>query len=251
VIRRRLAPRLRTAVRGAHHDDPAPRTPDARLTPEITRLVRSVAGLPRFALRGRRSAARGRGPVMVLLGYMTSDRATLRVRRFLAAQGVDVIGWGLGLNRGDVQKSIPPLLDRMARHAAGRPIKLVGWSQGGIMARETAREAHRSGRFAVEHIVTMGTPVIGGPRYTATAERYARAGFDLDRIERLIAERNAEPLGASVTAIYTRSDQIVHWRACFDPNPANAVEYVEVNTGHFGLGFDGETLAIIADRLAR
>ena len=246
-----LRHRLRTAVRGTHHDDAYPRTPDARMTPEITRLARSVAGLPRFAARGRRGVPRGAGPVMVIPGYMTSDRSTLVVRRFLAAQGFEVRGWGLGLNRGNVERVIPPLIEKVIAHAAGRPIQLVGWSQGGIIAREMTREAHGEGRLRVEHIVTMGTPVIGGPKYTATAERYAQAGYDLDAIEQLIASRNAEPLGVPVTAIYTRSDQIVHWRACLDPNPDNEVEYVEVGTGHFGLGFDAETLAIVADRLAR
>lgn len=232
-------------------DDPAPRAPDARLAPEVARLVRSVSALPRFALGERRTLPRGSGPVMVIPGFMTSDRSTVVVRRFLSGLGYDVCGWGLGLNRGAVEKIMPDLLVRAERHAAGRALKLVGWSHGGVVAREATREMARAGRVTVARIVTMGTPVIGGPKYTATADRYAAAGHDLDALERFVAERNAEPIAAPVTAIYTRRDQIVHWRACLDPNPANAVEHVEVETGHFGLGFDPTTLGIIADRLAR
>lgn len=229
-------------------DDPLG-PPSARPGPELTRLARSLAGLPRLALT-RRRLPRGSGPVMVIPGFMTSDRSTLLLRRFLSGLGHQVRGWGLGLNRGDIEKLLPKVLDRAARHAAGRPLKLVGWSLGGVIAREVARELARSGAAEVEHIVTMGTPVIGGPKYTATAQRYAARGYDLDDIERRVAERNAEPITAPITAIYTRSDQIVHWRACLDPNPRNRVEHVEVRTGHFGLGYDRATFHIVAERLA-
>lgn len=224
--------------------------PEARPGPEVARLARSLAGLPRFALRGRRRLPRGSGPVLVIPGFMTSDRSTLVLRRLLTGLGYAVRGWGLGLNRGNLEKLLPRVLDAATAHAAGRPLKLVGWSLGGVIAREAARELERGRTTPVAHIVTMGTPVVGGPKYTATADRYAARGYDLDDIERQVAARNAEPIAAPITAIYTRRDQIVHWRACLDPNPRNAVEHVEVQTGHFGLGFDPETLRVVAERLA-
>jgi len=250
VIRRLLQRRTRPRDDGPS-DDGRPGAPGRRVAPEVTRLVRSVAGLPRFAVGQRRRLPRGSGPVMVIPGFMTTDRSTLVLRRFLGGLGYDVCGWGLGINKGLVDKIVPTLLDRAEAHAGGRPLKLVGWSHGGVIARELTRAFAQTGRGEVVRIVTLGTPVIGGPKYTAAAPRYAKAGYDLDALERLIAERNARPLGVPVSAIYTRSDQIVHWRACLDPNPANAVEHIEVRTGHVGLGFDPTTFGVVADRLAR
>jgi len=222
--------------------DPAP----GRALPELTGLARSIVGLPRLAVR-RRTLPAGRGPLMVIPGFMTSDRSTILVRRFLADRGYDVIGWGLGLNRGNVAKLLPRVIERAERHADGRSLQLVGWSLGGVLAREVARA--RPG--LVKSIVTMGTPVVGGPKYTAAAQRYARKGHDLDAIEREIAERNARPLDVPITAIYSRRDQVVSWQACLDPNPHNRVDHIEVSTGHIGMGFDTRTLRTVAEVLAR
>ena len=54
-----------------------------------------------------------------------------------------------------------------------------------------------------------------------------------------------------VTAIYSKNDGVVAWRACFDPNPANVVEYVEVDTGHAEMGFSADVYRILASELAR
>lgn len=220
--------------------------PGAKPLPEVIGLARSLVGLPRFAIGGRRALPRGEGPVLVIPGFMTSDRSTLVLRRFLAGLGYEVGGWRLGLNRGDLRRLMPRVAERAERHAAGRPLKLVGWSLGGVIARELARTRPA----LVDRIVTMGTPVVGGPKYTATAARFAAMGHDLDAIERQVAERNREPVPAPITAIYTRRDQIVAWRACLDDNPDNRVEHVEVRTSHFGLGFDPPTLQIVARVLA-
>jgi hypothetical protein len=96
----------------------------------------------------------------------------------------------------------------------------------------------------------MGTPVIGGPKYTAAAERFSRGGaVDLDAIERRVAERNAEPLGVPITALYSRRDGIVSWQACIDPNPENATEHVELDLAHSELGFSPRSLRVIAHKL--
>lgn len=215
--------------------------PRGRTLPEVAGLARSVARLP--ALR-RAALPRGDGgAVLVLPGFLTSDRSTLVLRRFLGRLGWRAQGWGLGINRGQVEALMPRVIARA--EAIGGPLKVVGWSLGGVLARELARA--RPG--LVEQIVTMGTPVVGGPKYTFTARHYARRGVDLDAIEARIAVRNAEPIATPITAIYTRADEIVAWRACLDPNPANDVRYVEVATSHIGLGFDPVTLGIVARAL--
>ena len=95
---------------------------------------------------------------------------------------------------------------------------LVGWSLGGFIAREYAREHPQH----VRQVITLGSPVIGGPRYTATARWYASQGFDLDELEQAVAARYANPLTVPITAIYSRRDGVVAWRNTRGVADANA-----------------------------
>ena len=96
----------------------------------------------------------------------------------------------------------------------------------------------------------MGTPIVGGPKYTRVGEGYRRRGVDLDAIEAQVRARYAVPLRVPVTAIYSRGDGIVAWRACIDHFSPD-VEHVEVGTTHLGLGFSADVYRVIAERLAR
>lgn len=126
----------------------------------------------------------------------------------------------------------------------GQSVRLVGWSLGGNLAREVARERPD----IVDQVITLGTPAVGGPKYTAVAEQYRRRGYDLDTIEAEVANRERTPIRVPVTAIYSRSDAIVTWQACLD-RISPSVEHVEVATTHLGLGLSPEVYRIIADRL--
>jgi pimeloyl-ACP methyl ester carboxylesterase len=142
---------------------------------------------------------------------------------------------------------IPQVVERLERMAAchERPVALVGWSLGGYLAREAARERPD----LVSQIVTLGSPVVGGPKYTAAHAHYVRNGHDLDEIEAKVAARNQVPLAVPVTAVYSRRDGVVAWQACIDTvNPVT--EHVEVAVTHLGLGFSPDVFALIADRLA-
>jgi len=114
-----------------------------------------------------------------------------------------------------------------------------------VLARETARERPE----LVERVITFGTPVVGGPKYTAVADAYRRQGHDLDAIEVAAAARDRVPLRVPVTAIYSRADGIVAWEACIDPTNRD-VEHIEVGGAHVGLGFNPDVYRIVAERLA-
>jgi pimeloyl-ACP methyl ester carboxylesterase len=124
-------------------------------------------------------------------------------------------------------------------------VHLIGWSFGGYLARELARER----ADLIGHVVTLGTPVIGGPKYTVFAKRFQNRGIDLEAMAAAIELRNKTSMCTPVIAIYSRRDGIVAWRACIDSNGTN-VEHIEVRTTHFGFGFSPDVYKIIAQRLA-
>ncbi len=191
---------------------------------------------------------RGNGhPVLVLPGFGAGDLSTSPLRRYLRSLGHDARGWGLGQNTGDVVRSTQVMIDRVTRIAVerGEAIPLVGWSLGGVIAREVARERPD----VVSRVITFGSPVVGGPKYTSVSEVYRARGVDVDAIEVEVERRRATHISVPVTAIYARADGIVSWRACIDHvNPG--VEHVEVRSTHLGMGLHHEVYAIIANRLA-
>lgn len=217
----------------------------------VLRETRSLRELPRLAWRlpDLTSQPRGDGePVLVFPGYGTGDVSTTLLRSYLRWLGYRVGGWSLGVNRGNVPALVPQVTDLTQRLAdeTGRAVRLVGWSLGGVLAREVARERPAS----VERVVTLGSPVVGGPKYTAVAGLYVRRGYDLDAIEAQVAERNRIPIRVPITAIYSRSDAVVAWEACLD-RVSPDVEHCEVETTHLGLGFSPDVYRIVALRLSK
>lgn len=195
------------------------------------------------------AAPRGDGrPVMLLPGYGTDEASMRPLGKFLRYLGYDVYDWGLGRNRGNVEDYIQRVGNRVQQirnDCDGRQITLIGWSLGGVVARETARLFEPG----VREVITMGTPIIGGPKYTATASSFAKqANIDLDAFELEVHERNLKGINQPVTAIYSKSDGVVGWRACVDVYNEQT-RNIRVNSSHFGLGVNGRVWRLIADTL--
>ena len=221
--------------------------------PPLSGLIRETRGLlelPRLMLRFRDLARQPRGhgqPVLLLPGYGAGDGSTAILKIYLRLLGYRVRGWGLGRNSGDVPDLMPRILKRVISFArrTQQEVRLIGWSLGGYLAREAARERPD----LVHRVITLGTPVVGGPKYTVVARRFHRRGIDIAAIEAEIELRNQISLRTPVTAIYSRADAVVAWEACIDHNGTD-VEHVEVRTTHIGFGFSAEVYKIIAQRLA-
>jgi pimeloyl-ACP methyl ester carboxylesterase len=204
----------------------------------------------RFAVNSWRVIRQPRGdgrPVFVLPGFGGGDASTGPLRSYLRGLGYDARGWGLGRNDGDVERLVRSVLPKVERSADrhGGPVPLIGWSLGGVISREVARERPD----IVEQVITFGSPVVGGPKYTRVADTYRQRGADLDAIEAMIAERDDRRITVPITAIYTRTDGVVSWRACIDRTSPD-VEHVEVRTTHLGLGFHHRVFTEVATRLA-
>ena len=196
-------------------------------------------------------APRGDGrPVMLLPGYGANESSMRPLGRYLAYLGYDVYDWGLGRNLGHVNQytqSIGGRVSELHDELNEATVTLIGWSLGGVIARETARLFEPY----VREVITLGTPIIGGPKYTAVAERFAGDGkLDLDEFEKEVHARNSIGIRQPITSIYSKLDGVVGWRASIDSYNAHA-RNIEVYSSHFGIGAHGKVWRLIADTLAR
>ena len=206
----------------------------------------------RLALNGLQLARQPRGDgrvVFVLPGLGGNDASTVPIRGYLRGIGYDARGWGLGINTGDIRSFVVAMIRQLEPLVAerGAPLPLVGWSLGGVVSREVARE--RPG--LVEQVITFGSPIRGGPKYTRVGAAYEARGIDVDEIARMIDQRNAtRPIRVPVTAMYTKGDGVVSWESCIDHVTPNA-RNIEVHTTHLGLGLHHRVYVEVARALAR
>ncbi len=196
-------------------------------------------------------APRGDGrPVVLAPGYGAGDASMYPLFRYLKWLGYDMHHWGLGRNRGKVEKYVYELMERvrnLQEQRDGEKATLIGWSLGGVVMREIAREAPE----LVREVITMGTPVVGGPKYTRIGEQFAkRENLDLDKFEMEVHERNLRGIRCPITSIYSKTDGVVSWRAALDRYNPQA-RNIRVPGSHLGLGFNPIVWRIVAKTLAR
>jgi hypothetical protein len=195
------------------------------------------------------AAPRGDGRKVVLIPGFTAPEFSMRpLALYLRYLGYEASTWGLGVNGGEVDH-LTGVFGRGVQDIAKRddePVTLIGWSLGGVIARETARLFSPS----VREVITMGTPLIGGPKYTSIGAIYARReGLDMDAFEREVHERNSIGLSQPLTVIYSKSDGIVGWQAARDVYNDQARNIV-VRSTHFGMGASPVVWKIVANTLA-
>lgn len=191
-------------------------------------------------------------PVLVLPGFATSDSSTVLLRNFLSSKGYDVQPWGLGQNFdhrtvGYNGERVAHQLDRILTRT-GRKASLIGWSLGGVIAREAARRDPH----AVRQVITLGSPFGGNPHATNVKLIYELLSGNQVGSEHL-DERyrtGSLPLDVPSTAVYSKTDGIAAWENCI-AQPHEMTENVEVHSSHFGLVVHPAVYHLIADRLAQ
>lgn len=195
-------------------------------------------------------ARRGDGHgVLVLPGLLGDDLSTLLMRRILKRLGYDVHGWGLGRNVGPTHKIVegmPRKLDEIADRTGGT-VSVIGWSLGGIFARELARRRPET----VRDVITLASPFAMGDgdksRADSAFQLHARRHVPADPVARA---QLREPIDIPSTAIYSKTDGIVDWRACVETAGLDH-ENIAVRASHLGIGVSPAALWVVADRLAQ
>jgi len=226
-------------------DRPIRRPPFGFLLLEGRALIEFASLLAAYPLLRR--APRGDGhPVLVIPGFMASDLSTRALRGFLRRCGYMVHGWDLGRNTGPGPDKVGAMVARLhdLHQRDGRHVSLVGWSLGGVYARELARGFPSE----VRQVITLASPFRDLDATNVPAFLRARRGSHPRELE--FRARLRQPLPVPLTAIYSRTDGIAAWRSCVaEPGPRS--ENIEVQSSHLGIGLHPVVLLTIADRLAQ
>jgi pimeloyl-ACP methyl ester carboxylesterase len=213
--------------------------------------IRALLDLARLQLE-HHDAASGDGHAVVLFPGLGTDRVSMRpLARHCEQLGYATLDWGRGFNagpQGDAARWLDDLVDdvdAMTRaHRAG--ITLIGWSLGGLYAREIAKAipAH------VRQVITLGTPTANIGDATHASWLFKLLSGTSPDVSSAYARRLRALPPVPTTSIYSRSDGIVAWRACRIPRAPHA-QNIEVRSSHLGLVWNAQVMRIVADRLAQ
>jgi pimeloyl-ACP methyl ester carboxylesterase len=187
-------------------------------------------------------------PVLVFPGLSAPDLTTLPLRTFLRSRGYAPYEWEQGFNLGPREGVLEKCRERadMLAQKHGEAVSLVGWSLGGLYAREIAKELPKQTRC----VITLGTPFSGHPRANNAWRLYELlSGHRIDEAGPLI-DQVRQPPPVPTTSVYSRTDGIVSWR-CSLNEPSALTENIGLHASHFGLGMNPLALYVVADRLAQ
>jgi pimeloyl-ACP methyl ester carboxylesterase len=186
-------------------------------------------------------------PVVVFPGLGAADFTTQPLRNFLRSRGYTPYAWEQGFNFGPRQGVLEAcralVADVFERHR--EKVSLIGWSLGGLYAREIAKEQPDAARC----VITLGTPFAGHPRATNAWRFYEMVSGQSTHDPTLMAQIR-QPPACPTTSIYSKSDGVVAW-PCSINEEAPHTENIEVHASHIGMGVNPLALYAVADRLAQ
>ncbi len=187
-------------------------------------------------------------PVLVIPGFMASDFSAAPLRKFIGEQGYTPYAWDLGRNYGNISE-LNILLGRIEKLYAKHQtrVSLIGWSLGGVYARQLAKE----NPDLIRQVITLASPFADIERPNNATWLYK---FINDR--RPIAPSDQKwlldlpgPAPVPSTALYSKRDGVVPWEACMEQQLDEWHQNIEVTGGHLGMGYNPATWVVLADRL--
>ena len=202
--------------------------------------------------RRMRSLPKGDGhPVLVLPGFMASDHSTRPMRRLFDDLGYKSYGWGLGRNVRFNEKREREMSDLVERiyEETGEKLSIVGWSLGGVFARELAK-MHPD---IVRTVISLGSPISNNRKHSAPSRIFEAINGKETQPEAEGRYRDLESAPpVPTTSILTKTDGVVAWRGSVQcPSKGEQTENIVVPASHVGLGVNPLVMVAVADRLAQ
>jgi len=196
-------------------------------------------------LKSFKSYNKGDGhPVLVIPGFMGSNTSTRRLRKFIKKLGYLPYDWGLGRNYADIE-DVDTLLNRIDeiyhKHQA-----LIGWSLGGVYARELSKQRPNF----IRQVITLGSPFAGITEPNNAVWLYEMLkGKSVKSLDLVWLESLPKPAPVPTTAVYSKEDGVVSWKVCLEKKEDEFHQNVEIKGSHTGLVNNASSWYLIADRL--
>lgn len=213
---------------------------------------RAVIEYGAMQLMDREALPEGDGhPVIIFPGLAADKRSLVPLRNCCEALGYAVYDWEQGFNTGP-QGDIDEWLSNLGMHVRGvaslhnRRVSLIGWSLGGIYARELAKLQPA----LVRQVITLGTPFLSRGDETNVGWLYRMVNGKAPFVDDKLAARLRETPPVPTTSIYSRSDGVVAWETCLIDGECEDGENVEVEGSHMGLPWNPQVLRIVAEKLS-
>ncbi|MGB4960219.1 MAG: alpha/beta fold hydrolase [Saprospiraceae bacterium] len=215
------------------------------ITEPIRSFFETIRGF--FLLLFSKKENLGQGQVvMVVPGLLSSDISTIILRKYLAKKGFLVIGWGLGINLGRLNV-LPTFTNNIKELSKehGQKMIIIGWSMGGLFCREACQQIPDF----IKKVITIGSPY--ADVYAPNNARWAYNLFNKqDKENKEKAERLHIQTEMPSLSIYSKTDGIVPWQACMEPNVDADHKNAEVRSSHFGMGANPAVLKLVLKNLA-
>jgi hypothetical protein len=191
-------------------------------------------------------------PVMIFPGLGSDGRAMAPLREYCQSLGYTALDWGRGFNKGpqgDVEAWLADLAEdvreQLAEHP--QPATLIGWSLGGIYAREVGKILAPR----VRQVITIGTPFNAEADHTNVGWLFRLLSGSPATIAPQVSKRLRTPPTVPTTSIYSKTDGVVAWQTCRHDKPPRHVQDIEIAGSHIGMGWNSSALKVVADRLAQ
>jgi pimeloyl-ACP methyl ester carboxylesterase len=201
--------------------------------------------LRRMTRRMEVSPAKDPKLVMLLPGFATHPIRMRYMAQQLEKAGHKAKRWGMGFNLGASEEAFERLSSRLisVQRRYDRKMVLVGWSLGGVFAREMAKRHPE----LIEKVITMGSPFSGDPHANNAWRAYQLiAGYRVDNPP-IKAELAAKPPVETV-AFWSPRDGIVSPRsACGKPGERDRA--VALRCSHLGFAYSPECIAAVLREL--
>ena len=189
-------------------------------------------------------------PVLIFPGLAANGSSLAPLREHCRALGYEAFDWGRGFNtgpQGDLDAWLAELASDVSRLLArhDKPATLIGWSLGGLYAREVAKLLAPR----LRQVITIGTPFNAAADHSNVGWLYRALGGSVPTIDEALSRRLRTPPPLPTTSIYSRSDGVVAWQTCRHHQRVNQVQDIEVDSSHVGMGWNRNVLQVVQDRL--